>query len=421
MTGPDRNETTARFVRRKCGLGMSTVRLRRPSVSSLTSSRAALNQYGSLEPMIRGIRDHRPLDLSAEQWRRAHPRARFALWRRLARKCLNDGLHYDPGPLDLRASVDGRTDRGEFILERVSFNTTPWIRVNGYFLLPKARRGRVPALVVFHEWGGPMIFGKDRVVNGGRDHPRLAEHRANYASGNYIAEEFAKRGYAVIVIDAHHFGERAPRGLNGIPETYDPFDLSEKEFQAIDTKTREQLYLGVRQLNWAGTTWMGVNFWDDSRCVDYLQSRPEVDPDRIGCTGLSGGGWRTDILAALDPRVKAAVSGCWMTTGDYQQIYNVAGCIGTFCLLPGVWDRLDIPDLPIMAAPCAFMVISTSEDPLFPPEGQQEAARQIRLGFEWAGCSDRFAHNNPPKPHCYDADLQRDALAWFDRWLMPKT
>ena len=76
--------------------------------------------------------------------------------------------------------------------------------------------------------------------------------------------------------------------------------------------------------------------------------RDEVDGDRIGCTGLSGGGWRTDMLAALDERVKASVSVGWMTTGDYQQLYNIAGGVGTFCLLPGVWDRLDVPD----AMPC---------------------------------------------------------------------
>ena len=152
----------------------------------------------------------------------------------------------------------------------MAFNTTPWTRVNGYFLLPDGVAYPVPGLVVFHAWGGPMLFGKERVVNSGRDHPLLPEHRDKVYSGRYLAEEFAKRGYAVIVIDAHHFGERAPRGLNGIPETTTPLTLTINEYVSLDTRVREQLYLGVRQLNWAGTTWMGVNYWDDSRCVDYL-------------------------------------------------------------------------------------------------------------------------------------------------------
>jgi dienelactone hydrolase len=389
----------------------------RDGIDHLRLSQPPRSRYGSLEPVIRGIRDHRPLDLNAEQWRLAHPAGAFEEWRGQAHSCLMEGLHYDPGPLDLRAEVLERTDRGSFALERVAFNTTPWIRANGFFLLPKSAPRPVPGLVVFHEWGGPILFGKERVVNSGRDHPALVAHRREFHSGNYLAEEFAQAGYAVIVIDAHHFGERVPKGLHGIPPEFDPFDLSVEELALLDRKVRELLYLGVRQLNWAGATWMGLNFWDDSRCVDYLLSRPEVDSTRIGCTGLSGGGWRTNVLAALDHRVKASVSGCWMTTGDYQQRHDVDGAIGTFCLLPGVWDRMDVPDLTILAAPNASMVINNSQDSLFPPEGQQEAARQIRDGYAWAGYAERFAHNNPPKAHCYDADLQRDAVAWFDRWL----
>lgn len=390
----------------------------RSSCNDLKISREILNQYGSLEPFIRAIRDNRPLDLNAEQWRAAHPDGSFVEWRDTGRDCLRKGLHYDPGSLQLQPTVQSKDQREGFVLEKVSFNTSPWCRVNGYFLVPSDVDRPVPGLVMFHAWGGPMLFGKERIVNCGRDHPVLAEHRAEYYSDKYCAEEFAREGYAVIVIDAHHFGERIPFGLNDVPENFDPFDLSMAEFTELDLKVKEQLYLGVRQLNWAGVTWAGVNFWDDSRCVDYLASRPEVDAERIGCTGLSGGGWRTNILAALDSRIRAAVSGCWMTTGDYQQLYNVDGAIGTFCLLPGVWNRLDVPDLTIMAAPCASMVISTSEDILFPVEGQEEAARQIRQGYAWAGCPDKFINLNPRKPHCFDTDLQQEAIQWFDRHLI---
>ena len=381
----------------------------------LKMSRPPSNDYGSLAQMVPDLRDHRPLDLTAERWRQVHPNGNFEAWRQVAHQCLSAGLHYDPGPLDLQAEVRDRVDRSDYILERVAFNTTPWIRVNGYFLLPKGVTYPVPGLVVFHAWGGPIIFGKERIVNTGRDHPALEAHRQEYYSGRYLAEEFAKRGYAVIVIDAYHFGERSPRGLNGIPTTYDAFELSSEAFAEMSVLVASQIYLGVRQLNWAGTTWTGLNFWDDSRCVDYLCSRPEVDAARIGCTGLSGGGWRTNMLAALDRRIKASVSGCWMTTGDYQQIYNLHGAIGTFCLLPGVWDRLDVPDLTILTAPNASMVVSNSEDLLFPQEAQQEADRQTRLGYAWAGCPEQYAFYNPVKLHCYDAEVQQEALAWVDR------
>jgi hypothetical protein len=63
------------------------------------------------------------------------------------------------------------------------------------------------------------------------------------------------------------------------------------------------------------------------------------------------------------------------------------------------------------------MVVSGQQDTLFPIEGQQEAARQIGLGYAWAGCPERFHSFTPRKPHCYDADVQREALAWFERHL----
>ncbi len=390
---------------------------KRPSCNELKVARGSLNDYGSFEPMIRAIRDARPLDLSAEYWCEAHGDGTFQQWRDLAHACLLEGLHYDPGELNLRPETLATHERDGFIIEEVTFNTTPWNRVPGCFLLPTGVEYPIPALVVFHAWGGPMLFGRHRIVNLGRDHPVLVEHRKKCYSGKYLAEEFAKAGYAVIVIDNFHFGERIPRGLHNIPAEFDPFDLTTGDFWEMERHVRSLLNLGLGQLGWAGTTWAGVNWGDDSRCIDYLASRPEVDGERIGCTGLSGGGWRTNMLAALDRRIKASVSGCWMTTGDYQQVYKFQGGTGMFNQLPGVWDRIDIPDLTILAAPNAAMVISNRQDHLFCEEAQDEAARQIRLGFEWAGVPEKFSFVNLPKPHCYDAELQQKAFAWFDKHL----
>jgi len=374
------------------------------------------NLYGSLQPLIEAMRAQRPLDLNAVRWQKEHPDGSFEDWAGQARACLLDGLHYEPGSLDLQASTLERREHEQFIVERIEFNTTPWFRVPGYFLTPKNVPLPAPALVVFHEWGGPMLFGADRVV-GAPCHPAVAEHRAIYTSGRALADWYAAQGYAALVIDAYHFGRRAPRGIGGLPAAYDPNNMGTQAIWNMQRALTELLYLGVRQLNWAGTTWMGVNYWDDSRCVDYLLSRPEVDGARIGCTGLSGGGWRTNIMAALEPRIKAAVSVGWMTTSDAQQAYNVAGAIGTFCLLPGVWNRMDVPDLIAMGAPKACMVVLGQDDQLVSPLGYREAARQMQAAFAWAGCPERFRFYNPQKPHCYDAEIQAEALAWFQTHL----
>ncbi len=378
--------------------------------------RAPRTNYGSLDTTLQILRAHRPLDLNATEWRRLHPTATYEEWARQARALLAEGLHYDTGKLALNAVTTARWETDSFVRETIEFNTTPWFRVPGYFYTPKNVPLPAPALVVFHEWGGPMLFGADRVA-GEPVHPAIVGHRAQYTSGRPLADWYASQGYAVIVIDAYHFGRRAPRGLGGLPASFDAATLDDATLKRYEGLAREQLYLGVRELNWAGTTWAGVNYGDDSRCVDYLLSRKEVDPERIGCTGLSGGGWRTNIMAALEPRIKAAVAVGWMTTGDTQQAYNVSGAVGTFCLLPGVWNRIDIPDLIAMAAPKAVMVVSGTKDTLFPPLGQREAARQIAEAYAWAGRPKLFREYAPAKEHCYDAEIQSEALSWFDAHL----
>ncbi|MCK4277525.1 MAG: hypothetical protein KAX78_13475, partial [Phycisphaerae bacterium] len=242
---------------------------------------------GAHAEMLNAIRDDRPLDLNAEQWHLANPHGRFEQWQQQAHQCLHDGLHYDPGQLNLKAEVIERIDRDGYVLEHVRFNTTPWNRLDGCFLLPTGVDYPVPGIVLFHAWGGSTLWGRHRVVNTGRDHPVLVELRKKFYAGKWQADEFAKKGYAVIVIDNFHYGQRIPYGLGNVPEHFDPFELSYEEAVDMDRRIRQTILSSVGMLLWTGATWAGLNFGDDSRCIDYLQSRPEVDSERIGCTGLS--------------------------------------------------------------------------------------------------------------------------------------
>lgn len=393
-------------------------RLPRP-ILSMTEERLGrkpLNLYGSFEDTMQKMRSYRPLDLNSVEWKREHQSGSYQEWAKQARECLKTGLHYELPPVDLKAVTLSKIETDDFIREKIEFNTTPWFRVPGYFYTPKKVPLPAPALIVMHEWGGPILFGADRVC-GEPVHQAIVKHRAECSGGRPLADWYASHGYAVIVIDAFHFGQRTPRNIDGLPPSFDPATFDDARLMEYDSLTRDLLYLGVKELNWAGTTWAGLNFGDDSRCVDYLLSRKEVDGNRIGCTGLSGGGWRTDMIAALEPRVKATVTVGWMTTGDTQQAYNLSGAVGTFCLLPGVWNRMDIPDMISMGAPKAAMVVSGTKDILFPPRGQSEAARQIAEAYSWAGIPDKFRSYTPAKEHCYDEEIQEEALSWFNKHL----
>ena len=128
-----------------------------------TLGRKSLNSYGSLEGPIQAMRAYRPLDLNAETWKKANPGRNHLEWAKEARESLRRGLHYELPPVDLKSKTLARVETDSFIRESIEFNTTPWFRVPGYFYIPKNVPLPAPALLVLHEWGGPMLFGADRV------------------------------------------------------------------------------------------------------------------------------------------------------------------------------------------------------------------------------------------------------------------
>jgi len=356
-----------------------------------------------------------PLDLSAAKW------SELGSWQPAARKCLLAGLHYHPGPANLQAETVEVFEHEGYIREHIRFNTAPWFRVDGWFLLPRHVPRPLPAILLLHDWGGPMFFGKDRMYDLGDNCELLDKFRAYAHGGKFLSEVFCRAGYAVLSIDAYHFGTRAPYGKYGIP-VFEPRKLLETyegtaEFNAYESRLRENLYLSLRQLQWAGVTWAGINYWDDVRCVDYLLSRPEIDGRRLGATGLSGGGYRTNLLIALESRLKAAASIGWMTTNNSVAEFNLAGAIGTFCLLPGIWNRMDVPDLIALGYPKKSLVVVGLQDNLFPSDGVDKAFRQIEAAYRRFGGPEYLSLQRPDKPHCYDEESQQLALDWFAKWL----
>src|SRR5207253_5869723 len=152
-------------------------------------------------------------------------------------------------------------------------------------------------------------------------------------------------GYAVIVIDMFYHGERRlildedlERGTNDRSK-HEPEEIIRK----INQRTGSSEETVFRNILHSGFTWGGVLVWDDIRTVDYLQTRPEVDPNRIACAGLSVGGWRSVFLAGLDPRIKAACVVGWMTSFRYliphYEVYTVPSG-----MVPGLLEYLDYPE-----------------------------------------------------------------------------
>ncbi len=337
-----------------------------------------------------------------------------------ARKAVFDALLYHPEPVDPDPRVLETADCGSYIRRRITFRTTPLFRVPAYVLVPKNLKGPAPGIVDLHSHGGMFLFGKEKVVDlnagGTRNHVAMGPyHRENYES-RPTATALVERGYVVISIDAFGFGERRIVMDQDLPKAADRDSMSVEEVRRYSRICAAKESTIVKSLTLAGATWPGVVFWDDIRTVDYLSSLPEVDPKRIGCLGVSMGGYRSLYLAALDPRIRASCIAGFMSTAKPMLRAHV-DTHSFIHFLPALHRDLDFPDVATLTAPRALMVLQCSRDGLFPIEGMRESITQIAGGFRKAGVADRFRGEFYDHPHIFSLNMQKDAFAWLDRHL----
>jgi len=329
-------------------------------------------------------------------------------WQKAMREMFLEALKYTPGKPELNVETVEKLDRGSYIREKVYVNTTPELRVPAYVLVPKSASPakKAPAIVALHDHGGFYRWGKEKLVRTDDEDPSLTEFKACYA-GRSIADDLAEQGYVVIVIDMFYWGERRMR----LPD--DPEDV--RKFNALRS-SQEQLI--ARTILSAGFTWPGIIFWDDIRTVDYLVSRPEVDASRIGAVGLSLGAWRTNHLMALDDRVKAGVACCWLTSFRQIQQHNVINTTGLTKLLPGLYRKLDMPDVVSLAAPRPLLNINGTRDGLFPVDtGVKPAYQTLETVYAKIGAKDKFRGHLYEAPHEFNLEMQTEASEWLKNWI----
>ena len=341
--------------------------------------------------------------------------ADFPAWQKAVREVVFEAMKYRPASCDFSVETVEKVDRGSYVREKIYFNTTPELRVPGYVLVPKnTAKGKTPAVVALHDHGGFYRFGKEKLVKTDDEHPALTSFKSCYA-GQSIADDLAEQGYVVIVIDMFFWGERRMRlpddPKSGEGETEDDvkkFNASRSPLEALVART----------IMTAGFTWPGLIFWDDIRTIDYLVSRPEVDPDRIGCVGLSVGAWRANHLIALDDRIKAAVAVCWLTSFRQLQAQHVVNTTGFTKLLPGLYRKLDMPDVVSLAAPRALLNINGSQDRLFPVDtGIKPAYATLEAVYAKLGASEKFRGHLYDSPHEFNRQMQDEAWAWLRKWV----
>ena len=337
-------------------------------------------------------------------------------FRKTAREKVFDLLLHRPPKVEPRAEVLERVDRGDHVREKVVFSTTPQFRVPAYVLLPKGLKKKAPAIVDLHSHGGMFLYGKEKVIDLGDNHAVLTDyHQRNY-DGRPTATELVRRGYVVLTIDAFMFGERRAVLDADVKYGWDRSRYSADDMRYLNQQCRGKESTIAKALILAGLTWPGIVCWDDIRSVDYLITRPEVDSARIGCLGISMGGYRSCYLAALDERIRAACVTGFMSTVRPMMKAHV-DTHSWIHFLPGLHRFLDLPDVAALHAPQALLVQQCSQDRLFPPEGMKESVEKIAAVYEKAGMKDRFTARFYDVPHKFTKPMQEEAFDWFDRQL----
>jgi dienelactone hydrolase len=378
------------------------------------ASKPTGSDVGSLFPFIQSqaVKGEFPLSFLSPRFRSLRS------WKKTARGKLLELLHYAPPPCHPAAQTIERTDCGDYFREKIWFNTTPDVRVPAFVLVPKDAPKRAPAMVALHDHGGFYLWGKEKIVEMTDEHPALTDFRRQYYGGRGIATELVRQGYVVVIVDMFYWGERRML-LDGDPADWRerPASLTRERIQAFNARASQSEQLVGRTIYAAGFTWPGVMFWDDVRTVDYLLTRPDVDPRRIACVGLSVGGLRSCHLAALDDRIRAAVVVGWMASFPAQLKKHVRNTIGHTKVVPGLYQHLDYPDIASVAMPTPMLVINGSQDGLFDLDGVKASFAKLNACYAKAGVPNHCQTRLYETPHEFNAAMQTEAWAWLKRFV----
>jgi dienelactone hydrolase len=290
-----------------------------------------------------------------------------------------------------------------------------------YLLKPAGAAGRLPGVVGLHDHGGNKYFGIRKITRVSKtQHPLMQTHQEHYYGGAAWANELARRGYVVLVHDTFTFGSRRMRAgdlterIKGDLVEQQP--ESEEEIQAYNRFAGAHEHIIAKSLFCAGTTWPGLFVSDDQRALDVLCARADVDPERVGCCGLSGGGLRTVFLTGADERIRCSCAVGMMTTWrDY--LLHKSHTHTWMCYLPGLPPDLDYPEILGLGAPNPILVLNNNQDQLFTLPEMQRADTILTEVYAKAGAADRYKASFYEGPHKFDREMQAEAFAWFDRWL----
>ncbi len=281
------------------------------------------------------------------------------------RERLLEALGLDPLPprTPLNAEILGTIDRDGYTVERLVFESRPGFPVTANVYVPD---GEGPFPAVLCPVGHWPLAKEQHVVQ-------------SRCTG------LAKLGFLALVYDPFGQGERAVEG-NGHHEYF------------------RTILVGRNNMSWM--------VWDTMRALDYLLERDDVDGERIGCTGASGGGLNTLYAAAVDERIRVAAPVVYVTRLREFLETRIGHCPCSH--VNGLASFMDMGDVVGLIAPRPVMLVTASQDGSFTPEGARAAAEQARTAFDVFGAADRLAVREFDTGHDYDQAMREAVYGWLD-------
>lgn len=293
-------------------------------------------------------------------------------------------------------------------------------------LKPAGTSKPLPGILGLHDHGGNKYFGLRKITRTSDDqHQMMQDHQNQYYEGRAWANEIAKRGYAVLVHDVFTFASRRVRydeiseiswGLASTKGKSDSDPELKENIDEYNAWAAAHEHVMAKSLFSGGTTWPGMFLLEDRIALSVLAGREDVDGNRLGCAGLSGGGLRTDMLGGLDERIKCAVSVGFMSTWDDFMLHK-SYTHTWMTYVPLLPAHLEFSEILALRMPLPTMVQSTTEDQLYTLPEMKRAAQILEDNFTKAGAIHALSFRFYPGPHQFNATMQEDAFNWFDRWL----
>jgi len=246
-------------------------------------------------------------------------------------------------------------------IEKIVFTSEPYADIPAYFCLPAKGKAPFPVMICLqgHSSGMHLSIGvrqndetKRTKVDGDRD----------------FGLTCMERGVAALCIEQRAFGERSEKAR---------------------PKNGEGCHAAALHALMLGRTLAGERVYDVDRAIDYLETRPEIDPKRIGVMGNSGGGTISIYATALLPRIAFAMPSCSFCTYK-DSIMAISHCVDNY--IPHMLEFAESADIASLIAPRPLVMVSGRTDPIFPILPAKRAFQKIRKVYKALGAEKNCRH-----------------------------